>query len=171
MSVNESVDPPTITVGINGKTAQANLPKVGGNGWEKLDINDLPTDFSADDLIIFDLVGNVTTPTIPNWTTAPTEKPTITTNENYHLTVLVTGNRYDGFLLKSITFGSITNVTGVVILKGSFLGITTLNNKRGTAFQFVATWFNGGGATQTILNIEYNDLPSKVRAMYRYKMD
>lgn len=53
VSVNEEADPPTITVGINGKTAQANLPS-GGDEWEEIDINSLPTDFSRTDILKFE---------------------------------------------------------------------------------------------------------------------
>ena len=50
VSVNEEVDPPTITVGINGKTAQANLPS-GGDEWEEIDLDNFPTDFMDGDII------------------------------------------------------------------------------------------------------------------------
>ena len=53
VSVNKEADPPTITVGINGKTAQANLPS-GGDEWEEIDINSLPTDFSRTDILKFE---------------------------------------------------------------------------------------------------------------------
>lgn len=36
VSVNEEADPPTITVGINGKTAQANLPSNNNGKWEPI---------------------------------------------------------------------------------------------------------------------------------------
>ena len=50
VSVNEEADPPTITVGINGKTSQANLPS-GGDEWEEIDLDNFPTDFMDGDII------------------------------------------------------------------------------------------------------------------------
>lgn len=58
VTVNEEVDPPTITVAINGKSSTANLPVSGGgpfSNYEAIDLDNIPTDFSDGDelLIIF----------------------------------------------------------------------------------------------------------------------
>ena len=53
VSINEGVTPAQITVSINGKSSTANLPS-GGDGWEEIDINSLPTDFSRTDLLRFE---------------------------------------------------------------------------------------------------------------------
>ena len=54
VTVNEGDEPPTITVGVNGKTASANLPS-GGSEWEELDLSNLPTDFTNNDFLKIDI--------------------------------------------------------------------------------------------------------------------
>ena len=53
--MNEDVTPPTITVGVNGKTASANLPSGGSSEWEELDLSNLPTDFTDNDILKIDI--------------------------------------------------------------------------------------------------------------------
>ena len=54
VSVNESANPPTITVGINGKSATADLPSGGGSGISYIVFEDLPSFFN-------DLLNNAKT--------------------------------------------------------------------------------------------------------------
>lgn len=87
VSVNEAVDPPTITVGINGKSAQAKLPSGGGNvSFETLNLKALPTDFKEDDILILFHKMTVEGENPDNWTSAPTDPTEIsylTQNGNY----------------------------------------------------------------------------------------
>ena len=176
VAVDEGVNPPTITVGINGKTAQANLPMGGGNAWERLDINDLPTDFSVNDLIIFVLNIRLNIPTTPtSWNTAPSEPPTTKPTGSYRNTILVTGNDALDLSLgvRTITVGNGNEVRCILISKVSFYssGTTNLNNKSGNILHIEATCFNGGGATNSSFYVTYDDIPTRIEAMYRCKTD
>lgn len=50
VTTNLESSPPTISVAVNGTTSTANLPN-GGDGWEELDLENLPTDFANNDEI------------------------------------------------------------------------------------------------------------------------
>ena len=176
VTVNEEVEPPTITVEINGKTAQANLPTAGGNGWEKLDVNDLPTDFSTDDLIIFVFNIRLDLDTTPSsWNTPPTDSPTTLPTGTYYATILVTGNGGSQMPLGTTSTtvgGSVRYIIVSDINFGSSVYtsyIKRLNNKSGVICSINATCFNGGGATKSSFDINYEDIPSRIVAMYRCK--
>lgn len=81
VSVNESVDPPTITVGVNGKTASANLP-VGGNEWEEIDLSSGSTNFAVGDVLFGYLKVDTNRGSASSWSTAPTTSPSIITSDN-----------------------------------------------------------------------------------------
>lgn len=175
--MNDDASPPTITVEINGKTAQANLPTAGGNGWEKLDINDLPTDFSVDDLIIFVLknIRPELTSNPASWDTAPSEPPSTNPTGSYLSTILLTGHGDLNFSLGvrsiEVISGGSRNVRYVIISNGSFYDscIDRLNSKSGNILYIETTCFNGGGATKSTFYVTYDNIPSRIEAMYRCK--
>ena len=78
--MNEGVTPPTITVGVNGKTAQANLP-AGGDEWEELDLNDLPTDFAVYDELKVITKFDAEVTGVNSWNDPP-QSPDIIRNAN-----------------------------------------------------------------------------------------
>ena len=66
VTVNDTANPPTIAVEVNGKSSTANLPSSSGYILEVIDPNSLPTDFSKNDILIIDYSNQSCKFTIPS---------------------------------------------------------------------------------------------------------
>lgn len=141
VTVNNEVSPPTITVAVNGKSSTANLPS-SGDGWETLDLANLPTNFKVGDRIRVSFKAYNASSNVSDWNTTPPE-PTIEPSTNsispeiefecsdslrspYIPLSIVTSNNY----IKTLTLYNFTTVD-------------SMNN--GHLFTLSACNFNGGG--------------------------
>lgn len=178
VSVNEAVDPPTITVGINGKTAQANLPG-GGEQWEELDLSSLPTDFTTDDVVLVHFIAApeiTTTPSsISSWDTPITG--IVPTSELYSINVWLLMSpklSIDCYPL----IGSFTDTSNPKYILLEFFQVSTVGSWNGEGQnpeigRFLQVAFNGGGSdtsrdyTENI--VSHSKLSTFVDRMYRKK--
>ena len=169
VSVNEEVDPPTITVNVNGKSSTANLPVGGGSEWEKLDLSNLPTDFAEGDIVI--IHSNVTTRgTSSGWSTGVTDsKINFTPGSNDSFTALV---------LRSTAY--VASNTGSLYMSGSYISFTAINNVNSlsdwnnissnpTIFTYTGFCFNGARPSVQSSTVNRTNIQNKVTAMYRLK--
>ena len=133
VSVNEEVDPPTITIGINGKTAQANLPSGG---------KQLVTSGNLDDFI------NINT-----------SNKEITVNKEIDLEYIVVRNGGVNFSIKRITISKGTikhNATGRIQLYHTVM-YTSNNSANAIYVCYLNINLNNGG-----IMLEYSDTSSGV---------
>ena len=133
VSVNETVNPPTITVGINGKTAQANLPSGG---------KQLVTSGNLDDFMIIN-----------------TSNKEITVNKEIDLEYIVVRNGGVNFSIKRITISKGTikhNATGRIQLYHTVM-YTSNNSANAIYVCYLNINLNNGG-----IMLEYSDTSSGV---------
>lgn len=125
VTVNEEVDPPTITVAVNGSSSTANLPAGGGSsvgGWEKLDLNNLPTDFAEGDiLLLFTRFTSSITSYPNNWSDSNIGDVEIVTNNGYNSPVLIKlkSGGYNSYIPLSETARGVTYINTMSVSRVS----------------------------------------------------
>lgn len=161
---------------MNGTSSTANLP-VGGGGisLEKLDVSNLPKDFSAGDTLIITHSAIVHDPNPSDWSA---ELPTGGTNwqvesdSNVYHTAIITiannncsadGNNVEGFSLN----GGAMKIIGI----SSVSGVSNWNSGSTiqSLFTFISIVFNGAGVTYKSRIIYRNNIGDYVRTIYRIK--
>ena len=158
VTVNEEADPPTITVGINGKTAQANLPTSGGDEWESLDLSNLPTDFKVGDKVRVSFNATEGSNNVSDWNTVPPD-PTIKTSSA--ISVEIEFECRDSTTSVYYPFLIITSNNYIKIV--SFYMIKSVDNMNtGDLFILSACNFNGGGKKWMTYTI---DSPEKITSL------
>lgn len=169
VSVNEEVNPPTITIGINGKSATANLP-VGGDGeWEEIVLGNNPRDFVAGD-ILFGYFTYKTSGSASSWTTAPTKNPTITADPDARIPFsIMLGERYgtDKQLL-TMTAG-LYNVRITIISLIADIDVWNNSDTGSVLLTIVCFSMNGGGFTDKSLKITKANASTNIYKLYRKK--
>lgn len=150
VSVNAEADPPTITVGINGKISTANLP-TGGDGWEELNVLSLPADFAYGDTlkIQFKSISFLTSNRPDSWTVAP-DSPTTSVNpyETDYGNLLYEFNLTDknSFIPTIIMDFVLVPTLGSIISAEINIGNGAWNSTGSELLRFRADHFNGGGS-------------------------
>ena len=162
------MNPPTITVGLNGKSASTNLPS-GGDGWEELDISNFPRDFQNGDYVYFETKFDLN-PNFPtDWNTKPTAA-TLQTNDVRRIMFTVKLDSVTTIEYKPIYFdlsiGPVANVMNVY----QVFPITNWNSGQTSAsalIQFTITAFNGGGHDEESFYLKPNNLTQYVTKAMR----
>lgn len=179
VSVNESVDPPTITVGINGKSSTANLPTGGGEEWEEIDISSIPLDFVANERIkvVFKPLKLKLTSIPSSWTTNPGIPDIIPEDSTplYDLTVeftippeyeIDTVNKQGIPLIMCNNFNS----TYIMIAFVNVYPATQWNGQNDTMFAIEGSVFNGASTSKFTENLRRGTrFTNYVKAMYRIR--
>lgn len=112
--VTGSVSGNNLTIGVNGVNSPIITLPSGGENWEKLDLNNLPTDFAEGDIL---LLFTRFTPTLTSY-------PANWTDSNIGDIEVVTNNGYNSPLL--IKLKSDQNYSYIDIAQNSF-GVTCIN--------------------------------------------
>ena len=166
VSVNEEADPPTITVGINGKTAQANLP-VGGGAWETINLDSLPTDFQSGDIleINMNVQTNRTMPT--DWNTRPAAPSISIGNGDTKINIIVALPETEYI---DIPIGHYFSDRDITISSIQIFDKDSWNTKNGTLIIANIVSFNGGGNRSKSTGVYNNDkLPSLIKSIKRLR--
>ena len=172
VETNLEIDPPTITIGINGKTAQANLPTSGGEKWEELNLSSLPTDFSGTDRVEITLKSIRPIDTFKDWNEAPTlrSSPIIENNSFYRVEITPRGP----------SNGIISTLVGIELnVRFGPIALITLNPNgisqwNGTSssdalFQIEIQAFTGAGVTGNEIRVSRSNITTYVTRMRRIK--
>lgn len=173
VSVNESADPPTITVAVNGKSSTANLPAGGGNEWEEIDLSNIPTDFEDGDLILvclscfYTIVTSGTAPKI-NWNSALTEA---SISESTSTTAKIS------CAIVSIASTGNPAVIGFQVVENSAIGVTKyrptykglINNPSRPIGYIECTIFNGASTYTKQVSVTRDNVSRYIYKMFRYK--
>lgn len=165
VTVNDTADPPTISVAVNGTTSTANLPKSEGDGWEELDLNDLPTDFAVYDELKIITKFNASVSGVTSWTTPP-QSPTITPNANTYAIV---------YLILSETSGNYSIVqvgsTSSYFYEVSIRTNTPEKMNTGNDLFFIGgATLNGAGLSDFGTSISKSNATNYIHKLYRKKM-
>ena len=169
VSVNEEVSPPQITVSINGKSSTANLPGGGNDGWEVIDLDNIPTDFTVGDEVEFIIGVSLTrafdgpdswnesfsgTIELRSWPELPRiAKITIPPGYGGYIAANVATKIDDNF----IEIYSINTVNGV----------DNWNTQTANLFKLTAVLFNGSGISSVSYNINRSNIKTYVNSMKR----
>lgn len=166
VSVNEEADPPTITVGINGKEATANLP-AGGNGWEEIDITNIPRDFEEGDIVIFTTKINATVDSAPSsWSSTPPSRPKITFAGNSSILTYIHPTNVSTENPICTVIGS----TYIIIVYVSYVSGYEELNTGNTLFRVACRLFNGAEISPSQgLEITRDIATTYITRMLRYK--
>lgn len=149
--MNEGVSPPTITIEINGKTAQANLPSGGGGKWVKLD-RDSAVYNSGDVLIViintmFSFAGN------------------FAINEVWHILVLIVLRNE---VQQAISVSISTGTSALAVTSGEFAGVSVWNSK-GSIITLNGMVVSNTSYSSDTLTLGYKH--RFVEAIYRFESD
>ena len=154
VSVNESTNPPTITVGINGKKATANLPTTSIENvyvYEPIDWNNPPSDFSESDIILIEYSNQGCNYTAPaSWTTkisSAITPPTLTSGVISRKFISLSSNS----TREPLNFGLDYNSSGAVSFYIWSVGTVSPSYMNGAidsqnALTLLTIAFNGAGA-------------------------
>ena len=168
VTVNENISPPTITVGVNGKEATANLPSGASSGtWEGLNISSLPTDFKNDDILLI-FACCYASNSVSNWTDEPA-RPTVYTSQNNEMGCAI-------ITLKS-TSESVTTPLVMGIGNHSISGINTLslnsvdawNAGTSSLITLRAYSFSGGGLRNADIPVTKANFTEYFSRIFRLK--
>ena len=168
VSVNEESEPPTITIGVNGKTAKANLP-AGGSEWEEIMLGNNPRDFVAGD-VLFGYFTYETSGSAPDWTVAPIEDPTITADPDARIPFsIMLSDRYgtDRQLL-TMTAG-LHNIRMTVISHVADVAVWNSSDSGSVLLTIMCYSMNGGGYTDKTLKITKANASTNIYKLYRKK--
>lgn len=149
----------------NGGTESVILPSGGGNGWEELDLTNLPTDFSTFDTI---LLYTKVAPWSSNesWTTKPTNIQ-FNTAANTNTPTIIHINASNQPCNVSYLNTESGGVVGIKIFRVN--GATDWNSTDNELFAFDSFIFNGAGYKSVRTSVTRSTLATYVTSMYRMK--
>ena len=169
VTVNGDVSPAQITVAINGKSSTANLPGGGSDGWEVIDLDNIPTDFTVGDEVEFIIGVSLTRAfagpdswnesfsgaiELRSWPELPRiAKITIPPGYGGNIAANVATRIDDNF----IEIYSINSVDGV----------DNWNTQTANLFNLTAVLFNGSGISSVSYNINRSNIKTYVNSMKR----
>ena len=171
VSVNDDVNPPTITVGINGKTAQANLPG-GGEQWEELSLSSLPTDFSSNDRIEMILKNIRPVTTFDDWNVAPSLLETPIVNTDTFFRVEITPRAEARHVLSTLAGICLNARFGPIALITVNPRTVTQWNGSASSYSFFAIEiqaFSGAGVDGKEISVSRSNITDYVVRMRRIK--
>ena len=157
VTTNLKSSPPTITVAVNGTSSTANLPSASGSEWEEIDLSNMPTDFSQDDIIAVSFTGRLSLSDLslnipPNFVTVPIKE-----------------NPYNAKMTLSTSFESSYQYLGIVTLY--YVGNASNFNSQNTIFQINGYQykFNDSSHNDTFISINRSNASSYISKMFRRK--
>ena len=169
VTTNLESSPPTITVSVNGTSSTANLPSggSGGNGWEKLNLTSLPTDFAEGDTIL--IFSKITvTADVNSWNTAPS-LPTIGYDQYIEYPIMIKLHSIYRNYNNPIAINTSAKYVGMVNLT-NIADYNSWNNPGQALLTIQAYAFNGDGrGVSGPLNITRANITTYISEMYRLK--
>ena len=137
---------------MNGKSSQVTMR--GGDKWEEIDINNFPTDFQVNDVLLVVTRGYFATTSPVDWNTAPTNIVPRLTNNNL---VFMTKIQDDNYVCQiPIATQSSSARIEMVTLANTPRAIDL--NERLVKFTLTFISFNGGGIVEGNGNLTTSDI-------------
>lgn len=172
VTVNDTADPPTISVAVNGRISTADLPSSGGEDWEELNLSSLPTDFSVTDRVEITLKSIRPVSSFDDWDVAPSLRPSPIIEDKSFYRVEITP--------RNTTSAVMTTLAGIEMLSRfgpiALIGIEPYNviQWNGTAssyslFRIVIQAFTGAGVTGSEIPVKRSNITTYVTRMRRIK--
>lgn len=157
VTTNLETSPPTITVAVNGTSSTANLPSFSGSEWEEIDLSNMPTDFSQDDILAISFTGTLSL-TAKNLSIPP----------NF-ITVPIKANPYNAKMTMSTSFETSYQYLGIITLY--YVGDASRFNSQGTIFQINGYLYKFSDNTHedTFIAIDRSNVSSYISKMFRRK--
>ena len=163
VTINDSVSPPTITVGINGKNASTDLPVTGE--WVEIDPTNLPTDFKDGDWLIIRPTNMRISAS--SWNSTPSGGAD---TMNHNPFVLIRLGSINNDLVYQI-YGAERQGSNSITLT-SLENIFPYDNWNGTGstvwiLRLLVIAFNGTGLTTEEISISRDNASTYIREIYR----
>lgn len=158
VTTNLETSPPTITVAVNGTSSTANLPSFSGSEWEEIDLSNMPTDFSQDDILAISFTGSLSL-TVKNLSIPP----------NF-ITVPIKANPYNAKMTMSTSFETDYQYLGIVALY--YVGDANRFNSQDTIFQINGYLYKFSDNTHkdAFIAIDRSNVSSYISKMFRRKL-
>ena len=157
VTTNLETSPPTITVAVNGTSSTANLPSFSGSEWEEIDLSNMPTDFSQDDILAISFTGKLSLTKInlgipPNFIIVP-----------------IKASPYNAKMTMSTSFETSYQYLGIVALY--YVGDASRFNSQDTIFQINGYLykFSDSSSDDTFIAITRSNASSYITKMFRRK--
>lgn len=173
VTVNDTADPPTITVAVNGKSSTANLPSSEGGGWKRYTIDNLPTDFSATSIVIFEMIAQMRlrSPRPTSWNDPITFNLETAPASSMRTTSIMKFNSGSDGATTPIVYTNEGSIVAIGTIEISATNPSNLNDKDSTSQigTLVASVFNGGGGSQKSVTLTRSNISNYITAIWRYE--
>ena len=166
----QMIDGNTLEIEVNGVAGQVALPL--GDGWEELDLSNIPSDFSVGDMLAISFKLTMST-SCASWTQKPLSTNIITTsNITENSSNIVHAMYYvnsSGCFTKHLIFiredENYIEATYLDYIDSA----SSLNSGTGNIFLLSALAFNGAGCTTGSRSISRDNITNYVARMWRKK--